>query len=93
MLLRQRKVRERSPGLARKKRLACKNCATLCCKVCGFDFKETYGDLGEGFIECHHATPLSELQPGSKTRLQDLALVCANCHWRLHRAGSTVWWR
>ncbi|MCY1053301.1 hypothetical protein OWI74_13710, partial [Mammaliicoccus sciuri] len=31
------------------------------CKVCGFDFKDKYGDLGEGFIEIHHLKPKSTL--------------------------------
>ena len=42
-------------------------------------------DLGEGFIECHHVTPVSELRAGTRTRLSDLAVVCSNCHRMLHR--------
>ena len=30
----------------------------LQCDVCSFDFKETYGQLGEGFIEAHHKVPV-----------------------------------
>lgn len=26
----------------------------IICKVCGFDFKVKYGDLGEGFIEIYY---------------------------------------
>jgi hypothetical protein len=25
----------------------------LACEACGFDFRERYGERGEGFIECH----------------------------------------
>jgi len=44
-----------------------------------------YGDHGDGFIECHHTKPVSELQVGEKTKLSDLALVCSNCHRMIHR--------
>ena len=29
------------------------------CFVCGFDFENTYGELGKGFIHIHHVTPIS----------------------------------
>lgn len=54
------------------------------CEACGFDFELTYGDRGRGFIECHHLLPLSELDPATPTRLEDLALLCANCHRMVH---------
>ena len=57
----------------------------LRCQVCGFSFGETYGDLGESFIECHHLTPVSELKAGATTNLSDLVVVCSNCHRMLHR--------
>jgi predicted HNH restriction endonuclease len=31
--------------------------------VCGFDFAQTYGDRGKGFIECHHIVPLHVAAP------------------------------
>ena len=62
------------------------NC--LKCEVCDFDFRATYGDLGEGFAECHHVLPLAELAPGTKTKLRDLAILCANCHRMAHRKGG-----
>jgi 5-methylcytosine-specific restriction enzyme A len=50
-----------------------------------------YGtELGEGFIECHHRSPLSELDKPTKTTLDDLALVCSNCHSMLHRSGCNL---
>jgi 5-methylcytosine-specific restriction protein A len=62
----------------------------LDCEVCGFDFYECYGELGKGFIECHHRTPLHEIEGESETKLNDLALVCANCHRMLHRNLDTL---
>jgi putative restriction endonuclease len=61
---------------------------SFACSVCGFDFGKTYGDLGRGFIEAHHLTPVAELEPRSKTTLEDLIAVCSNCHRMLHRSGG-----
>lgn len=57
----------------------------LFCEVCGFDFEEHYGDIGEGYIEGHHTKPVSEMADNEKTKVEDIALVCANCHRMLHR--------
>lgn len=79
------KVRERNASLvARKKSQYFNATGKLECEVCGFDFNRTYGERGAGFIECHHTTPLSELVGKRATTLNDLALVCANCHRMLH---------
>ena len=51
---------------------------------------EGYGDIGEGFIECHHLLPLSQIRPNQVTKLSDLATVCANCHRMLHRGGYAL---
>lgn len=56
----------------------------LACEICGFDFARTYGQRGDGFIECHHVVPLHVSGP-TRTRLEDLALICANCHRMIHR--------
>ena len=53
------------------------------CECCKFDFLTSYGQLGEKFIECHHKVHVST---GERiTRIEDLALVCSNCHRMLHR--------
>ena len=44
-----------------------------------------YGERGRGFVEYQHVMPLAELSPGTKTKLADLAIVCANCHRIIHR--------
>jgi 5-methylcytosine-specific restriction endonuclease McrA len=54
------------------------------CEACGFEFERVYGERGRGFIECHHLIPVSELDPATPTRLEDLALLCANCHRMVH---------
>lgn len=78
--------RERNRELVRKrKQQALREHGDLRCEGCDLSFAERYGERGEGFIEVHHCKPLHQMQPGEKTRLVDLALVCANCHRMLHR--------
>ena len=77
--------RERNSGLVReKKESVLQETGRLVCEACGFDFAEKYGKRGEGFIECHHIKPLRDLKPGSKTSLDDLVLLCSNCHSMIH---------
>jgi predicted HNH restriction endonuclease len=76
---------ERNSALVQaKKKKALAALGTLACETCGFDFRERYGEHGEGFIECHHVTPVHALKPGSKTKLGDLRLLCSNCHRMIH---------
>jgi hypothetical protein len=79
--------KERNPKAVRRKKqhvLAAEG--RLVCEACEFDFAAVYGPLGEGFAECHHRVPLSQLAAGHKTKLSELAIVCANCHRMLHRS-------
>lgn len=57
----------------------------LDCMACGFNFEKVYGPLGDGFIEVHHVTPLSEVGLSSTDAETDLVVLCANCHRMLHR--------
>ena len=76
----------RNPELILKKKKAfLKEKGKLFCEVCGFDFKKTYGPRGDGFIECHHKIPLHEDTEVRITKLDDLALLCSNCHRMIHR--------
>jgi 5-methylcytosine-specific restriction enzyme A len=85
LLTRMHLIRERSRALIRKKREAVlRETGRLACEACGFDFRAIYGEHGTGFIEVHHVSPLHTLKPGSRTRLQDLVVLCANCHRMVH---------
>lgn len=56
------------------------------CAVCSFDFEDTFGELGEGFIHVHHLRPLHEIKEEYQIDpIQDLMPVCPNCHAMLHR--------
>jgi 5-methylcytosine-specific restriction enzyme A len=79
-------ARERNPTLVKHaKERALERHGKLACEACGFDFGTKYGELGKDYIECHHVIPISQLAPSSKTRVQDIALVCSNCHRMIHR--------
>lgn len=56
------------------------------CLVCGRDFETTYGEIGKGFIHVHHLTPISSIGQEYELNVDtDLAPVCPNCHYMLHR--------
>ena len=58
----------------------------LSCVVCAFNFEQTYGDIGIGFIHVHHLTALADIgEQYTLDPLQDLRPVCANCHAMLHQ--------
>lgn len=87
ILARRHLYRERNPGL-RERKLAevLDEQGRLACAACDFDFEAKYGSHGAGYIECHHVVPLHVAGEG-KTRLSDLALICANCHRMVHRTN------
>ena len=46
--------------------------------------------FGTGFIEAHHQMPVAQLKAGSLTRIEDIVLVCPNCHNMLHRGTQLL---
>jgi len=75
-------VEKKSEALAKSGKLEC--------EICGFCFEDVYGEMGKGYIECHHIIPLSRYGQEKLTKLDDLILVCANCHRMLHRYMDSV---
>jgi hypothetical protein len=41
--------------------------------------------IGLDFIEGHHTIPISETAGEYHAKVEDIALVCSNCHRMLHR--------
>lgn len=79
--------RERKSWLvADKKQEVKQRSGGLYCEVCTFDFAAMYGRRGEDYCEVHHRRPLSLGHGSRPTSLEDLAIVCANCHRMLHRS-------
>lgn len=78
--------RERSGALVDQKRARARNSAgQLECEVCGFVTQLTYPELEVDICEVHHCKPLGELEEATESRLQDLAILCPNCHRAIHR--------
>ena len=89
LCLRVHYARERSIKLVNKRKAqALQHTGSLRCEVCEFDFGATYGEVGVGYIEAHHTRPVATLTVGQRTKVSDLALVCANCHRMLHRQAD-----
>lgn len=86
LVLKQHLVRERNSEVIKlAKERFIQQYGKLFCEICGFDFSTQYGDIGEGYIEGHHTKPVSEMTENEETRVEDIALVCSNCHRMLHR--------
>jgi len=83
LLIRLHKKRERNAKLIKDAKRMAKNLDCICC---GLNFEKQYGDLGSGFIEAHHTVPISQAnETGRKAEINDIALVCSNCHRMIHR--------
>ena len=73
---------ERNP----QARLLCIQANGVSCKICGFNFKEVYGELGQNYIHVHHIIPISNIGEEYEINpLTDLIPVCPNCHAMIHR--------
>ncbi len=70
------------------------NCITIqgdSCKACGFNFGNTYGVLGQGFIHVHHVVPVSQLGNGYIVDpAVDLVPLCPNCHAMAHTSNPPL---
>ena len=85
--LRQHITRERNSQLIKKAKEKCKEKheGKLFCEICEVDFSQRYGELGKDFIEAHHIKPVSEMQDGEETSINDIVMLCSNCHSMVHR--------
>ncbi|WP_180994226.1 HNH endonuclease [Bacillus sp. Marseille-P3661] len=80
------KKRERDPRIIKAaKEKQKRQYGKLFCEICKFSFEESYGTIGENFIEGHHKKPLSAYSEyGDQTEVEDICLVCSNCHSMIH---------
>ena len=88
--LRVHKVRERDPKIKKKAiEIFIEQNGSIFCEVCKFSFEEKYGILGKGFIEVHHLKPISEYDENEFTPIENLKLVCSNCHRMIHKGDPS----
>lgn len=82
--------RERSRKLIeQKKEQSKKQHGKLYCEICNLSFEDVYPPpLGSNFIEAHHKVPLSKVESMVRTTLDDLMMVCSNCHRMIHRTSN-----
>ncbi|MDR3726610.1 MAG: HNH endonuclease [Terracidiphilus sp.] len=73
--------KERDRALVKRKK---KSATSLNCEICRFSFEETYGGPAGAYCEVHHLVPISTLEEATKVNLEDLAILCANCHRVVH---------
>ena len=82
---RMHKQRERNPKvIGEAKELFINKYGKVFCEVCGFDFEKEYGEIGKNFIEGHHTIAVKDMKPNHKTVVEDIALLCSNCHSMIH---------
>lgn len=60
-------------------------CGALACEVCGMNFEAQYGEIGQGYIEAHHRKPMAEMAGETFSEVDDIILLCSNCHRMIHR--------
>jgi hypothetical protein len=68
-----------------KLRVAAKKKWGVKCYCCGFEFEQFYGSLAKGAGIVHHLQPFTIAEEGQrKATVDDVRVVCANCHYVLH---------
>ncbi len=76
--------RERNPKV-RKMLLDDRRVTGFRCEICDLTRPDLESSLQEAMFEAHHLVPLAEAGE-RRTKLVDLALLCACCHRLIHRA-------
>jgi predicted HNH restriction endonuclease len=84
--------RERNPFVIRDAKAAfARKHGRLYCEVCGFDFRYLYGDMGKNIAEGHHKKMVADMNTaGENTTVEDIAIVCSNCHTMLHKCNPPI---
>ena len=90
--LKQHRTRERRLRKRKIRNALRRGDGRLRCEVpgCGFDFLAVYGEIGRDFAHVHHLEPLARAAGPRRTKMGDLAIVCANCHAMVHRGGKCL---
>lgn len=65
-------------------RRAALDAASGICKVCAVDYTKVLGGQGVKVLQVHHKKQLSSMDKPKLNTVDDLAVVCANCHALIH---------
>ena len=60
------------------------------CELCKFRFTDVFPFLKKEIIEVHHITPLAQLTSSTLISLDDLMLLCPNCHTAIHQGDAVA---
>lgn len=82
------KFRRRNRSLIEAKRVQCAD--RMQCEVCRFSFRARYGPSVKDALEVHHCNPVAERKGVRVTTIDDLALLCPNCHRAMHSVTPVV---
>jgi predicted HNH restriction endonuclease len=54
------------------------------CEACGFNYSNFYNGLTNNHLVAHHLYPIALQEKVRITKLEDIVLVCSNCHTAIH---------
>jgi 5-methylcytosine-specific restriction protein A len=75
------KNRETDPLIMKvKKEMILLEANELKCEVCGFNFTEYYGEIGNDLMEIHYCKEINNLPELAASDMNDFIMVCGNCH-------------
>ena len=61
------------------------------CIICGYNFENQFGPVGQGYIHVHHVVPLANVNAEYVVDpIKDLRPVCPNCHAMLHKSDLSI---
>lgn len=60
------------------------------CEACGTDYSAILGGLGKRVLQVHHRQQLSLADEPKVNGIEDVAVVCANCHLIIHADMSNA---
>jgi predicted HNH restriction endonuclease len=79
-------LRKRVPALIAAKKLN----SDGRCEACFFNFNEKYGHLSKDCLIAHHVDPIGFRTNPKKTTINDLVLLCPNCHSIIHSQNPPI---
>jgi predicted HNH restriction endonuclease len=74
------RLRKRVPKLIAEKKLK----SDGRCEACQFNFNKKYRNLSKNCLVAHHLEPIGSRKKQKRTTLNDLILLCPNCHAIIH---------
>jgi hypothetical protein len=84
-------IKERARGLILAKRSAVRaEHGCLVCEACDLKSRDLLSPEGEACFEVHHRIPIGTLTETRQTTVEELAMLCANCHRIIHRSDPMI---